>query len=132
MREAVVAAREAFDRHNRQARPGRPISQDVRGGIDQSYVNRARHAPPRRTLIWEEFMPRLVGFSRFAALLEEQIGEKISQPTLHERRLNSSLRLLSARRGPLQAGGRTVRPGSFAPCAPWSARVCEIESSSGR
>jgi hypothetical protein len=55
-------------------------------------------------------MPRLVGFSRFAALLEEQIGEKISQPTLHERRLNSSLRLLSARRGPLQAGGSHSPP----------------------
>ncbi len=55
-------------------------------------------------------MPRLVGFSRFAALLEEQIGEKISQPTLHERRLNSSLRLLSARWGPLQAGGSHSPP----------------------
>jgi hypothetical protein len=27
-------------------------------------------------------MPRLVGFSRFAALLEEQIGEKISRRVL--------------------------------------------------
>jgi len=29
-------------------------------------------------LIWEELMPRLVGFSRFAAFLEEQISEKIN------------------------------------------------------
>ena len=26
-------------------------------------------------LIWEEVMPKLVGFSRFAALLEEQISD---------------------------------------------------------
>ena len=33
-------------------------------------------------LIWEEVMPKLVGFSRFAALLEEQISEKISRRIL--------------------------------------------------
>jgi hypothetical protein len=33
-------------------------------------------------LIWEELMPRLVGFSRFSALLEEQISEKISRRIL--------------------------------------------------
>jgi quercetin dioxygenase-like cupin family protein len=33
-------------------------------------------------LTWEEVMPKLVGFSRFAALLEEQIGEKISRRIL--------------------------------------------------
>ena len=31
---------------------------------------------------WEEVMPKLVGFSRFAALLEEQISEKISRRIL--------------------------------------------------
>ena len=31
---------------------------------------------------WEEFMPRLVGFGTFAALLEEQISEKISRRIL--------------------------------------------------
>jgi quercetin dioxygenase-like cupin family protein len=33
-------------------------------------------------LIWEEVMPTLVGFGRFAALLEEQISEKISRRIL--------------------------------------------------
>jgi hypothetical protein len=31
---------------------------------------------------WEEVMPKLMGFSRFAALLEEQISEKISRRIL--------------------------------------------------
>jgi unsaturated pyranuronate lyase len=31
---------------------------------------------------WEEFMPRLVGFSRFAALSEEPITEKVSRRIL--------------------------------------------------
>jgi hypothetical protein len=33
-------------------------------------------------VIWEELMPKLVGFSRFAALPEEQISEKISRRVL--------------------------------------------------
>ena len=31
---------------------------------------------------WEEVMPKLIGFSRFAALVEEQISEKISRRIL--------------------------------------------------
>jgi mannose-6-phosphate isomerase-like protein (cupin superfamily) len=31
---------------------------------------------------WEELMPKLMGFSRFAALVEEQISEKISRRIL--------------------------------------------------
>jgi hypothetical protein len=40
------------------------------------------HTTPKAILIWEELMPRLVGFSRFADLLEEQISEKISRRIL--------------------------------------------------
>jgi hypothetical protein len=76
VREAVVAARDALDRHSGQAALERPISQYARDGIDRSYVNRATTTRrQRRFLIWEEFMPRLVGFSRFDALLDEQIDE---------------------------------------------------------
>jgi hypothetical protein len=39
---------------------------------------------PKAILIWEEVMPKLVGFSRFAALLEEQISDKISRRILPE------------------------------------------------
>ena len=37
---------------------------------------------PKAILIWEEVMPKLVGFSRFAALLEGQISDKISRRIL--------------------------------------------------
>jgi quercetin dioxygenase-like cupin family protein len=37
---------------------------------------------PKAILIWEEVMPTLVGFGTFAALLEEQISEKISRRIL--------------------------------------------------
>jgi quercetin dioxygenase-like cupin family protein len=40
------------------------------------------HAKPRAILIWEEVMPTLVGFGTFAALLEEQISEKIIRRVL--------------------------------------------------
>ena len=50
MREAVVAARDALDRHSGQAALERPISQYARDGIDRSYVNRARHAPTNTDL----------------------------------------------------------------------------------
>ena len=40
---------------------------------------RCEHARPKAILIWEEVMPTLVGFGEFAALLEEQISEKISR-----------------------------------------------------
>ena len=40
------------------------------------FVGRAQ-----RRFYWEEeFMPRLVGFSQFSALPEEQISEKIGRP----------------------------------------------------
>ena len=39
---------------------------------------------PKAILIWEEVMPKRVGFSRFAALLEEQISDKISRRILLE------------------------------------------------
>jgi hypothetical protein len=35
---------------------------------------------PKEVLTRRELMPRLVGFDRFAALLEEQISEKINPP----------------------------------------------------
>jgi hypothetical protein len=41
VREAVVAARDALDRHSGQAALKRPISQYARDGIDRSYVDRA-------------------------------------------------------------------------------------------
>jgi len=41
VREAVVAARGALDRHSGQAALERPISQYARDGIDRSYVDRA-------------------------------------------------------------------------------------------
>jgi quercetin dioxygenase-like cupin family protein len=40
------------------------------------------HAAPKAILTREKVMPKLVGFSRFAALLEEQIGENISRRVL--------------------------------------------------
>ena len=40
------------------------------------------HATPKAILIWEEAMPKLVGFGTFAALPEEQISEKISRRVL--------------------------------------------------
>src|SRR5436190_1128039 len=39
------------------------------------------HATPKAILNWEEVMPTLVGFGRFAALPEEQISENISRRT---------------------------------------------------
>src|SRR5262249_43098684 len=36
----------------------------------------------KASLTWEEGMPKLLGFSRFAALLEEQISDKISRRIL--------------------------------------------------
>jgi hypothetical protein len=43
---------------------------------------RARTRDAKGDPIWEEVMPRLVGFGTFAALLEEQISEKISRRIL--------------------------------------------------
>ena len=40
------------------------------------------HATPKAILNWEEVMPTLVGFGRFAALPEEQISENISRRIL--------------------------------------------------
>jgi quercetin dioxygenase-like cupin family protein len=40
------------------------------------------HAAPKAILIWEEVMPTLVGFGTFAALVEEQISERISRRIL--------------------------------------------------
>ena len=37
---------------------------------------------PKAILNWEEIMPTLVGFGRFAALPEEQISENISRRIL--------------------------------------------------
>jgi hypothetical protein len=59
------------------ARPRKASAQRARkpaDGID--------HATPKAILIWEEFMPTLVGFGTFAVLLEEQISEKISRRIL--------------------------------------------------
>jgi unsaturated pyranuronate lyase len=42
----------------------------------------ASNATPKAILIWEEVMPRLVGFGTFAALPEEQTSEKISRRIL--------------------------------------------------
>ena len=41
-----------------------------------------RDATTKAILIWEEIMPTLVGFGTFAALVEEQISEKISRRIL--------------------------------------------------
>src|SRR5439155_1415185 len=66
--------RTALDRHNRQVAWGVLFLKSARR-------HRSELAPPKAMPDWEEFMPRLVGFSRFAALLEEQIGKKITPAT---------------------------------------------------
>src|SRR5262249_3649908 len=45
-------------------------------------ANGIDRATPKAILIWEDVMPTLVGFGRFAALLEERISEKISRRIL--------------------------------------------------
>jgi hypothetical protein len=45
-------------------------------------ANGIDRATPKAILILEDVMPTLVGFSRFAALLEEQISEKIRRRIL--------------------------------------------------
>src|SRR5262244_4200817 len=54
-------------------REGRALNPPA-NGIDR--------ATPKAILIWEDVMPTLVGFGRFAALLEERISEKISRRIL--------------------------------------------------
>jgi hypothetical protein len=69
-----LARQENSARPSQQAgRLGWPILKSARR---RRYVNWARHAPPRRTLIWEELMPRLIGFSRFAAYLRSRSAKK--------------------------------------------------------
>src|SRR5205807_3711422 len=60
--------------------PGRSIFLRRARWIDRSYVPRPRAA--KAVSDWEELMPRLVGFSRFADLPEEQISEQISRRIL--------------------------------------------------
>jgi unsaturated pyranuronate lyase len=62
-----------INRVARKAFRARPCTQPA-NGIDR--------ATPKAILILEDVMPTLVGFGRFAALLEEQISEKISRRIL--------------------------------------------------
>ena len=56
--------------------------------LDRTFGERPRasrivHEDDKKAIqTWEEVMPKLVGFSRFAALLEEQISDKISRRIL--------------------------------------------------
>jgi hypothetical protein len=94
---------------NRSVLPARPSQQAPASRLllkTCEVEQRSTTSTAKAVSDWEELMPRLVGFSRFAALLEEQIGEKISRRILSGATKGWSYGGAS---GPASMSSRTVR-----------------------